>query len=295
MSNMRNYYPHTSTTVSGLATPDFDEGDAAAGSETVPGTAALVKGISVIRAISRADRAPTMSRLADATRLPKGTLHRMLKALTTEGLVRYRSDDRTYHLGFELLSLACQALDELDVRDIARDELARLRDLTGEAAHLAIHDDLRAVYVSVVESGLAVGPIAKIGSSSDLHSSAVGKAIAAFLPPAERSATLRRLPMTQHTGRTITSRRALAAHLDDIARQGFALNEEEESLGIHGIGAPVFDHQGTVVASVCTTIPSYRYDPSALPSNAAAVMDAAAAVSRRMGYRNPAKIQPRRV
>lgn len=270
--------------MSQLTTLDIHDAGAAA-PEAVPGTAALTKGISVVRVIAGEDRPPTFSHLAAETRLPKGTLHRMLKALIAEGLVRYQASDRTYHLGLELLSLACQVLEELDIRDIAREELVRLRDLTGEAVHLAIRDDLRAVYIEVVESGLAVGPIARIGSSSLLHNSAVGKAIAAFLGPAERAEALRRLPMERSTEHTITSRRTLAAHLDAVARQGYALNEQEESLGIHGIAAPVFNHLGVVVASVCTTIPSYRYDASALPANAAAVMDAAAAISRRMGHR----------
>ena len=149
---------------------------------------------------------------------------------------------------------------------------------------LAVHDDLKAVYIDLVESGLSVGPIDKIGSTSELNSSAVGKAIAAFLPPATQADTLRRLPMTRLTEHTITSRRTLKAHLNTITRQGYALNEQEQVLGIHGIAAPVFNHVGLVVASVCSTIPSYRYEPAKLDANAKAVMDAAARISSRMGY-----------
>ena len=208
----------------------------------------------------------------------------MLRALMSEGFVRYEASDRTYHLGLNLLSLAFQVLDDLDIRDIARDELVRLRDVTGEAVALAVHNDLQAVYIDLVESGLAVGPIDRIGSTSELHSSAVGKAIAAFLPPAEQGDTIRRLPMTALTAHTITSRRTLRAHLKEIARQGYALNAEEQVLGIHGIAAPVYNHLGVVIGSVCSTIPSYRYDPSKLGANAQAVMDAASRISRRMGY-----------
>ena len=259
--------------------------------DAVPGTAALTKGISVMRAIAGEDRAPVFSKLQHFTQLPKGTLHRMLRALVAEGFVRYQERDRTYHLGLDLLSLTYQVLEDLDIRDIARDELVRLRDVTGEAVALAVHDDLKAVYIDLVESGLSVGPIDKIGSTSELHSSAVGKAIAAFLPPATQSATVRRLPMTRFTEYTITSRQSLKAHLNTIARQGYALNEQEESLGIHGIAAPVFNHLGVVVASVCSTIPSYRYEPSKLGANAQAVMEAAVRISLRMGYGSTARAQ----
>ena len=259
--------------------------------DAVPGTAALTKGISVMRAIAGEDRGPAFARLQETTQLPKATLHRMLKTLVAEGFVRYQESDRTYHLGLNLLSLAYQVLEDLDIRDIARDELVRLRDVTGEAVALAVHDDLKAVYIDLVESGLSVGPIDKIGSTSELNSSAVGKAIAAFLPPATQSATLRRLPMTRFTEYTITSRRTLKAHLNEVARQGYALNEEEQILGIHGVAAPVFNHLGLVVASVCTTIPSYRYDPPKLGANAQAVMEAAVRISGRMGYGTTARAQ----
>ncbi len=251
----------------------------------VRGTAALSKGISVIRAVANEGPASSFSRIQAATRLPRGTLHRLLRALTAEGLIRYDGDGKTYHLGLAFLTLTYQVLDELDIRDVARSELVRLRDCTGEAVHLAVHDDLRAIYIEVVESGRAVGPIARIGSSSELHCSAVGKAIAAFLPPEQLRDVLHRLPMTKSTPKTISSRSALKSHLETVRELGHALNEEEESIGIHGVAAPVFNRFGTVMASICLTIPSYRFDPSGLDGYASAVMNAGRAVSERMGCR----------
>jgi DNA-binding IclR family transcriptional regulator len=250
----------------------------------VPGTAALTKGISVLTAIADEEEPPVFSCLQAATSLPKGTLHRILKALILEGLVRYEPRGKTYHLGLQLLSLAYQVLEDMDIRDIARSELVRLRDLTGEAVHLAIRDKMKAVYIDVVESSHAVGPIAKIGSSSEFHNSAVGKAIAANLPREEQAEVIGRLAMIKTTPASITSRRRLKAHLEEVRQQGYALNEEEESIGIHGIAAPVYGHRGEVVASVCITIPSYRFEASKLASYAAGVVDAANAISRRMGY-----------
>ncbi len=253
--------------------------------EAIPGTAALGKGIAVLCMIGDEKAPPRFSRLQALTSLPKGTLHRILKALILEGLVRYESRDKTYHLGLRLLNLAYQALEDLDLRDVARGDLVRLRDLTGEAVHLAIRDNMKAVYIDVMESTHAVGPIARIGSSSAFHNSAAGKAIAANLPSKERSEIIDRLELTRSTPATITSRRKLRAHLEEVRKRGYALNEEEETVGIHGIAAAVFGHHGDVVASICITIPSYRVEASKLPLYGAAVIEAANAVSRQMGFR----------
>lgn len=252
--------------------------------ETVPGTAALSKGITVLCMIGDEKTPPLFSRLQTLTSLPKGTLHRILKALILEGFVRYEPKDKTYHLGLRLLSLAYQALEDLDLREIARGSLVHLRDLTGEAVHLAIRDNIKAVYIDVAESTHAVGPIAKIGSSSAFHNSAAGKAIAANLPSKEQSEIIEHLEMTKSTSATITSRRKLRAHLEEVRKRGYALNEEEETVGIHGIAAPIFGHRGDVVASICITIPSYRFDASKLTSYGKAVAETANSVSRQMGY-----------
>jgi DNA-binding IclR family transcriptional regulator len=254
---------------------------------TVPGTAALNKGISILTAIADANEPPVFSRLQAVTSLPKGTLYRILKALILESLVRYEPRDKTYHLGLKLLSLAYQVLEDMDIRNIARSELIRLRDITDEAVHLAVRDNTKAVYLDVVESSHAVGPIAKLGSSSEFHNSAVGKAIAANLPPEEQAEIIGRLTMFKSTPTTITSRRKLRAHLNEVRRQGYALNQEEESVGIHGIAAPIFGHRGEVIASVCITIPSYRFEAAKLESYAAGVVDAASNISRRMGHASP--------
>src|SRR4029453_3866699 len=92
------------------------------------------------------------------------------------------------------------------------------------------------------------------------------------------------LEMTKSTPATITSRRKLRAHLEEVRKRGYALNEEEETIGIHGIAAPVYGHRGDVVASICITIPSYRLDASKLAFYGKAVIETANAVSRQMGH-----------
>jgi DNA-binding IclR family transcriptional regulator len=249
----------------------------------IPGTAALAKGISVLNAIADCDEPPIFSQLQTATSLPKGTLHRILKALILEGLVRYEHRSKTYHLGLRLLSLAYQVLEDMDIRDIARSELVRLRDLTGEAIHLAVRDNLKAVYIDIIESTQAVASVAKIGSHSELHNTAVGKVIVASLPPDEQAEVIGSLAMTGSTPATITSQRKLKAQLEDVRQRGYAINEEEELIGIHGIAAPVYGHHGEVVAAICITIPSYRFDKSKLSFYVTEVVSTANAISRRMG------------
>lgn len=249
----------------------------------VPGTRALSKGISILRAISSEHPAPSFAHLRKKTGLPKATLSRILKTLIAEGLVRFETRDSSYHLGLYFLRLAFQVLEELDIRDIAHAELLKLRDQTSEAVHLGILDGLEVVYIDMVESKQAVGPIGRLGSSSSLHSAASGKVIAAFLSLNQLADILPQLKLTKFTAKTITSRKILKTHLEQIRRQGYALNEEEEVSGVNGVAAPIFGHHGEVVASIGITIPSYRYEPSKIKFYVSSVIETSRMISLKLG------------
>jgi IclR family acetate operon transcriptional repressor len=92
-----------------------------------------------------------------------------------------------------------------------------------------------------------------VGMRWPAHSSAVGKALLAFLPEAELRRTLKQMTLRKVTPRTITSRRALEAQFVVFRRLGFTWEMEEGELGVACVAAPVFGQQGKVVAAVSVT------------------------------------------
>ncbi|KIC07539.1 hypothetical protein RA19_23540 [Leisingera sp. ANG-M1] len=248
--------------------------------EPIPGTAALAKGFMVLRAVSDQAKPSTLAELQKITGLPKGTLHRILQALTAEGVIRQDSDHKTFQLGFGLLRLAGKVLDDLELRDIARDILTELRDETGEAVHLAVPEARAVVYVEILDSGRPIGAVGKIGSSSPYHCASAGKAIAAFDPTLASQVLSWDLP--ELTPGTITSPDVLAAEFAKVRQQGFATNFEEEFPEVHGVAAPVLDRRSKPVASVSITIPSYRFEQDKLPELSRAVRAAANAIGNRL-------------
>jgi DNA-binding IclR family transcriptional regulator len=243
----------------------------------------LTKGIQVLRAISAEGRHVRFASLQTRTGLPKATLYRILKALMAEGLVRFEPKDGTYHLGLSFLRLAFQVLGQLDIRDLAHEEMMRLSERTSEAIHLAVLDGMEAVYIDLVESSQPVGSVGRLGSISAFHAAASGKVIAANLAPDTLERLLQDLELTKLTRNTITSMKILRQQFATIREQGYAVNEEEEMAGIHGVAAPVFNITGEVVASIGITIPSYRYEASHLKFYADSAMETARIVSAKFG------------
>jgi DNA-binding IclR family transcriptional regulator len=251
--------------------------------DLVPGTQALTKGIQVLRAISAEGRNTRFANLQARTGLPKPTLYRILKALMAEGLIRFEAKDSTYHLGLSFLRLAFQVLEELDIRDLAHEEMMRLSERTSEAIHLAVIEGFEAVYIDLVESNQPVGSVGRLGSSSALHAAASGKVIAAYLAPEALERLLGQLELPKLTKNTITSLKALRQEFAEIRDRGYAVNDEEETEGIQGVAAPVFNMAGEVVASIGISIPRFRYSSSKLKFYADSAMSTAKTISAKLG------------
>jgi DNA-binding IclR family transcriptional regulator len=256
-------------------------------SRAADGTASLRKGLAVLRAVARSDRAPRFSDLVADTGLPKTTVHRLLAALLEERFLRYDADRQCYMLGLGLFDLARRVWGELEVRKVAELKLQELRDEIGETVHLAVLDDLEVVYIDKYETRESVHTRSTIGARAPAFCTGVGKAILAFLPDRTREEAIRRIRFQQFTDYTITSPDQLTRHLAVVREQGFATDAEEHHIGICCIAAPVFDLRGRVVASVSITAPTFRLNAHGPLPAARSVLNAARAISSLLGSPTP--------
>jgi DNA-binding IclR family transcriptional regulator len=161
--------------------------------------------------------------------------------------------------------------------------MERLRAETREAVNLGVLDDFRTVSLHLVESTHPVGISMRIGGLP-AHATATGKILLAALDPAEVSRRLGGRPMERVTERTIKSRPALLAELAQVREQGFALDDEECSLGMRCVGAPIRDDRGVVVAALSVVAPCHRLPPAAISATVLRVREAAREISSRLGY-----------
>lgn len=255
----------------------------AAGNGAIPGAQALQKGLAVLDAVGDADRPLRFKDLVAATGLPKGTLHRILQALIEQRLVRIDQRDSTYRLGHRLFELAHKVWGAFDLRDAAAPELDRLTRETGETVTLAELDGAEALYIDERNSGQAFGLRIGVGRRAPVHASAVGKAILAFLPPAEQRALLGRIALERFTARTITDPRKLDVDLALARARGYALSEEEHLDGVVAVAVPVLDHRGAPIAALGLLGPRERLSDDHLHSTGRDLMEASRRISGNVG------------
>jgi DNA-binding IclR family transcriptional regulator len=221
-----------------------------------------------------------------ATRLKysKPTTLRILRTLERAGMVTVQESTGRYRLGLTTLRLGMAYLDGLDLRQAALPTMHELARYTKETVHLGTLVGSQVVYIEKVEGSHAVRMFSRIGHTMPAHSTAVGKAILAFLPPDTVDEALAG-PLPGFTSTTITDHAELAAHLDETRLRGYAIDNVENEEGITCVGAPVFDHTGVATAALSIAAPTQRMPSETVAEYGALVRDKALALSDVLGYR----------
>jgi DNA-binding IclR family transcriptional regulator len=238
--------------------------------------------LSVLETLANTPRLG-VSELAKRIGLSKGSAYRLLSTLARRGYVEKDPSSDRYHLTYRLFAVGSRVAKGLGLREMAQPIMERLRAETREAVNLGVLDDFRTVSLHLVESTHPVGISMRIGGLP-AHATATGKILLAALDPAEVSRRLGGRPMERVTERTIKSRPALLAELAQVREQGFALDDEECSLGMRCVGAPIRDDRGVVVAALSVVAPCHRLPPAAISATVLRVREAAREISSRLGY-----------
>ncbi|MGW0390268.1 IclR family transcriptional regulator [Streptomyces sp. NPDC003042] len=195
-----------------------------------------------------------LTAVADGLGVHKSTALRLLRTLHTHGLV-YRQPDGRYRLGASLFALAAEALENLDVRDVAHPHLVELNRQTGHTVHLALLQDDEVVYIDKVDSRYPVRMYSRIGKPVPLTVAAVAKVLLAGLPEPDRRALAARIDYPRYTARSTPDADAFLRELALVREQGWAadLGGHEEALNC--VGAPVYGPDGRVVAAMSVSAP----------------------------------------
>ncbi|MEV4734852.1 IclR family transcriptional regulator [Saccharopolyspora sp. NPDC049426] len=170
-----------------------------------------------------------LSDLAERSGLPLPTIHRIIRTLVNSGYAR-QQPSRRYALGPRLIRFGETASRALG--SWARPYLAELTEVTGESANMAVLDGAQIVYVAQVPSPHSMRMFTEVGRRVDAHATAVGKAVMATMPSDEVTQLLSRTAMHPQTERTITDVEAMHEELGRIRKQGYAIDDGEQEVGV---------------------------------------------------------------
>jgi len=245
-----------------------------------------------VRSVSRAVRALELiaeqgelgvTDLGRGLGVHKATASRLAATLADGGLIERDPVSDRYRLGFGLIRLVGAALAGVDLVRTAHPVLEELAERTRETVNIGVLSGDAVLYLDQVSSSHLIASTNWVGRRTPLHCSSSGKVFLAHLPKPVLEQALAR-PLEAPTPRTVTDPARLRRQLDEVRVRGYAAIQEELEQGLNAVAAPVRQLDGDVAAAVSVSGPSFRVRPVDLPRLGRLTIDAAGAVSRRLGY-----------
>jgi DNA-binding IclR family transcriptional regulator len=247
--------------------------------------------IQILEALCASPAALTLADLSRVLGTPKSSMAALLRGLAEEGFVV--STEGAWRLGpgaFGLGSALMEARRRLQSSDLVREGMRRLAERSGETVLFAVRDagGDAMTYVDVIESRNAVRFAVSIGDRRPLYCTAGGRALLAADSEEELQRYLRRLKTEQLTAQTETDRRRLAELIGEARKAGVAQTVDQAAEGVTGTASAIHDAAGAAIGALIVAAPSLRLKDRGAEL-ARLVRDEAAAISRSLGYRAPAR------
>ncbi len=251
------------------------------GASRVAGGHVLRKAMRVLLLFS-AER-PEMG-ATDVARLvgwPRSSVARLLAAMHRSGFLDRDELTGRFRIGLRLAAFGAIAADATSLQRLAQPELEELAKRSGETANISVLSGGEVVNVGLVLSPRPIKHMGWIGRRMPVHATAAGKALVAWRD--EELPRIVRPPLRRCTSRTITRLDDLRDELARVRARGWSSAYGELEDDLVGVGAPIRDHLGAVVACVTISAPLFRVERSRLPEIGAMVRAAADRVSTALG------------
>jgi DNA-binding IclR family transcriptional regulator len=255
----------------------------------------ISKVLRILEALQGSSAGLGLKAICDLTGIHKSTAHRFLKHLEREGYL-VRTEAGAYLIGPRLSQMSTRGSQGATLQAVARPILWELWKSTQETVNLAVLDQGTVLYVDVIESPHEFRLSSRVGTRRSLHVTALGKALAAFLPAELRASVLSTIKFQPATPKTIMNLVQFRQELEKIRRQGYAVDDEEAVQGARCVSAPILSSDREPIAAVSVSGPVTRVSPNQVAALAGAVSSAARAISAAMGFsqQEPETVTPRR-
>ena len=240
--------------------------------------------VRLLKAFSEEQVEIGISDLAKRLGVAKSTVHRLAVTLVAQGMLEQNPDTGKYRLGMALFRLGSLVRRRMTLSNEARPLLRELREKVNETVHLAVLDGSDIMYVYNLESTQAIRMRSDVGVRKPAHCTAEGHAILAFQGLAMVEDVIRS-GLPARTPQTITDGERLKKALEAVRQRGCAIEDEESEPGMRCIAAPIRNDVGEVVAAMGIAGPVSRLTKKALTGLVPHVVETAAAISARLGYR----------
>lgn len=214
--------------------------------------ASIERGVAILELLSASAHGYSLAQISQRLHIPRSTAHVLIVTLQRLGYVQPTSNGHVFCLGAKAQMLGIGPAGCLQLGDRARLHLAPLTETIGLASYVAVLDRHQALYVECCRGASAQVDIYP-GKRANLHCTAAGKVMLAGLRKYALEEFLSNHTLIRHTSKTLNSANELCAKLECIRKEHYALDDEEQALGVRCLAVPLFDPLHGVVGALGIT------------------------------------------
>jgi IclR family acetate operon transcriptional repressor len=261
-----------------------------AGENAAPASVQVLDRSLVLLSIVAESDGSTLTTLSDKTGMATSTVHRLLTSLSAHGMVINDSDTGLWTIGLRAFEIGNAFLRNRKVGIISRPFLKRLMEESGETANIGIEDDGNVVFISQMESHAPMRAFFRPGRRGPIHASGIGKAILSTWSDTEIGQLLSGRTLEKFTDKTGDNLPALLRDIQEIRRRGWSLDDEEHTVGMRCVAAPIFNEYGETIAGISISGPSVRVTDEKVAVLGPMVRDSADRLTSAMGGKRPEEL-----
>lgn len=197
--------------------------------------------------------------LSSQTGLHKSTIHRLLRTMLSRGYVQQDLEGGLYYAGLHICMLSDRILENLDIVERARQPMKALSEITHETVHLVMLDGMETLYIYKLDgtqSGIRMASY--IGLRRPMYCTSVGKALIATQKDDDILSYWNSTNIVPYTPNTIVDYKMFMREIYEIRERGFALDNEENELGVRCMAVSIKDWRGEANYAISISAPINR-------------------------------------
>ncbi len=218
----------------------------------------LAKGLNLLMCFTKERPVWNLSRIAKENDMNLPTAKRYLHTFTKMGFMIRDEADKTFQLTPKVLGLGAWIMDSMGIKQRLMPYMKSLRNELNVTCHCAVIDGNEILALERIRSTDVVNLDLTAGSRLPIHATSLGKAIVAFMTSAEQQAIAERLDFEQLTAHTIIDKASFIEELKKVKQRGYAVADQELTIGLKTLAVPIFDMEGRVEGSLGISYPLSR-------------------------------------
>ena len=256
----RSFYPNTDTTI----------------------VQSVDKALSLLKVVSQGG-GRSLSELSEISGLPAASAYRALVTMQKHGMVSFDEDGQLWRIDVEAFRIGSAFLSNTSMVEQARPVMTSLMNETGETANLGIIAGSEVVFLSQVETHEPIRAFFSPGTHGSIHASGIGKALFAFRPEKSAEKLANTIVLERFTDHSIISAEELMKMRLDTLQRGYAIDDQERTMGMRCIAAPIFNSFGEAASAISVSGPTVRIDSQRIEQYGRLVRVAADQITRNIG------------